>query len=585
MCWLCLAGGTPALGASSRASAGGRAEAAEGPASTAARFHVTVTGQPAVDGLQSGYAWALNDPVSFAFTDSAADYEGAYGNAEPTRGFGAVSAAMQATIRKVLLGNDAVAGGPGSPGPSVLGFTNLSIVESTSDWNADIRIARSSAPSTAWAYYPNAREGGDVWFGSRAAFETPRLGNYAYLVAVHELGHALGLKHGHEQMNGFGVVPLAMDSLEFTVMSYRSRTGASVSTGYTNGAFDYPQGWMMLDIAALQAMYGADYGLRAGDTTYSWNAITGETIINGIGQGAPGEGAGGTANRVFLTIWDGGGRDTYDLSNYAGGVFVDLAPGGFSVLSRTQLATLDVRDGTQARGNVFNALLFEGNTQSLIENAIGGAGADTLLGNQAQNVLRGGAGHDLLRGLAGDDLLVGGPGNDTMEGGTGDDRYSVDGLGDVVIELVDAGLDTLLVDSTATLTLPDQVEILLLGAAARNGIGNGQANLIFGNAAANRLEGLGGADVLEGRGGNDTLAGGAGADRFVLRRGDGFDRIEDFASGQDKLVLAGFQWTLNQVLARMAQTAEGVHLDLGGGDGMLFAGLSLGGMPGSDLIL
>jgi serralysin len=585
MCWLCLAG-TP-QSAGGRAAAGGLAEAADGPASTAARFHVTVTGQAAVDGLFTGYAWASNDPVSFAFTDSASDYEGGYGNAEPTRGFGSVSAAMQATIRKVLLGNDAAGAmaGPGSPGPSVLGFTNLVIVESATDWNADIRIARSSAPSTAWAYYPNAREGGDVWFGSRAAFETPLLGNYAYLVAVHELGHALGLKHGHEQMNGFGAVPTAMDSLEYTVMSYRSRTGASVSTGYTNGAYDYPQGWMMLDIAALQAMYGADYGMRPGDTTYSWNATTGETLIDGIGQGRPGDGAGGASNRVFLTVWDGGGRDTYDLSNYQGGVLADLAPGGFTLLSRAQLATLDTRDGTQARGNVFNALLFEGNTLSLIENAVGGAGADTLLGNQAQNVLRGGAGDDLLRGLAGDDLLVGGLGADTMEGGTGDDRYVVDRVGDRVIELADQGLDTVRVDTASTITLPDHVEILLLGTGGHAGIGNGLANLMFGNATANRLEGLAGADVLEGRAGHDTLLGGSGPDRFVLRRGDGFDRIEDFGSGQDKLVLAGFGFSQGQIESRLAQDAAGLRLDLGGGDGVLFAGLQPGGLQASDFIL
>jgi serralysin len=584
MCWLCLAqtglGDSAATGTPARDV--GR-WTADSPQPTAPRFHLTASGDPAVDALQSGFAWAANDPVSFAFPDSAADYEWGYGNSEPTRGFAPIGATMQAAIRDILLGNAAGAGF-GSPGPHVTGFTNLAIVESATDSNADIRIARSSAPSTAWAYYPNGREGGDVWFGNRHNFDSPRLGSYQFLVAVHEIGHALGLKHPHESSNGFGAMEAAWDSLEFSVMSYRSRVGLPVNTGYTNAAFDYPQGWMMLDIAALQALYGADYGLRAGNTTYSWSATTGETLIDGIGQGLPGDGA-AAANRVFLTIWDGSGNDTYDFSNFSGGVVVDLSPGGHSITARAQLATLDTRDGTLARGNVFNALLHQGNTASLIENALGGAGADTLSGNQAANWLSGGAGNDMLAGRAGSDLLDGGAGADTLRGGTGDDRFVVDQAGDVAIEVAGEGVDTLVVQTAAAITLPSEVEILLLGLAGRNGIGQDGANLLRGNAAANRLEGRGGNDVLEGRGGNDTLLGGAGADSFVFRRGDGFDRIEDFTSGTDRLVLTGFGVTAAEALAAATEVAAGLRLDFGGGDGVLLAGLRLAGFGAADLVL
>uniref|UniRef100_UPI00195366F3 M10 family metallopeptidase C-terminal domain-containing protein n=1 Tax=Streptococcus pneumoniae TaxID=1313 RepID=UPI00195366F3 len=66
----------------------------------------------------------------------------------------------------------------------------------------------------------------------------------------------------------------------------------------------------MDDIAAIQAMYGANFATHAENTVYSFSPTTGEEFINGVGQGEPG------ANRVFLTIWDGGGNDTYDFSNY-----------------------------------------------------------------------------------------------------------------------------------------------------------------------------------------------------------------------------------------------------------------------------
>jgi serralysin len=121
---------------------------------------------------------------------------------------------------------------------------------------------------------------------------------------------------------------------------------------------------------------------------------------------------GGSANRVFLTLWDGGGRDTYDFSNYTTGVSANLAPGGYVALGMVQRAYLG--DGHYARGNIFNALQFQGDGRSLIENAVGGSGNDKLTGNAAANTLKGGAGKDVLDGLTGKDALYGGSGADTF---------------------------------------------------------------------------------------------------------------------------------------------------------------------------
>ena len=52
----------------------------------------------------------------------------------------------------------------------------------------------------------------------------------------------------------------------------------------------------------------------------------------------------------------------------------------------------------------------------VIENAIGAAGDDLLIGNDVANRLDGGAGNDVLAGGAGNDPLLGGAGNDHLFG-------------------------------------------------------------------------------------------------------------------------------------------------------------------------
>jgi serralysin len=115
--------------------------------------------------------------------------------------------------------------------------------------------------------------------------------------------------------------------------------------------------------------------------------------------------------------------DTYDFSNYATNLVVDLRPGGWTTSSSAQLSHLDSYAGDThvAAGNIANALLYNGDTRSLIENAKGGGGNDAITGNAAANLLEGQAGNDTLDGGAGADTLVGADGNDRLIGGSDDD--------------------------------------------------------------------------------------------------------------------------------------------------------------------
>lgn len=83
-----------------------------------------------------------------------------------------------------------------------------------------------AAPASAYAYYPDTdAEGGDVWFGSsRGYYDNPSRGDYAWHAFLHELGHSVGLKHGHDQgvIGAGGPLEADRDRMEWSVMSYRS---------------------------------------------------------------------------------------------------------------------------------------------------------------------------------------------------------------------------------------------------------------------------------------------------------------------------------------------------------------------------
>jgi serralysin len=513
----------------------------------------SLTGNAYIDGVLGDYKWAVNS-FTYSFPTSSSYYGSGYGDGENVSSFGAFTTAQQAATRDALKMFSSVAN---------LGFTE---VAETSTQHADMRFAMSSKPGTAWAYFPStSAEGGDAWF-NKSDYGQPVKGGYAYLTFLHEIGHSLGLEHAHEA----NVMPADRDSMEYTVMSYRSYTGASTTSGYVNEEFGYAQSLMMYDIAALQHMYGADYATNSSNSTYSWNATTGQMMINGVGQGAPG------GNKILLTVWDGGGSDTYDFSNYGTNLKVDLRPGEWTTTSSTQLAKLHWDGSKVAVGNIANALQHKGDARSLIENANGGVGNDTLTGNQAANTLKGNAGNDALTGGAGNDVLDGGAGSDTVAFGGARSNYSVTALSDGSLQVTDLraggpdGMDTvwgaewfqfsdkiyaaegLGADTTITTTATPVIvtptvpqNLTLTGTSGSNKLYGGDGNdKLYGKAGNDLLKGGGGKDLFVGSTGKDVMYGGTGADVFDFNsltesRGSYVDTVMDFRRGSDHIDLRG----------------------------------------------
>jgi hypothetical protein len=215
------------------------------------------------------------------------------------------------------------------------------------------------------------------------------LAGYSFQTYIHEIGHALGLGHAGDY-NGTANYPydalFENDAWSTSIMSYFDQ---HQNTYFGNQGFtvNFAVTPMVADILAMQTLYGLSTTTRTGNTTYGDNATL-ETAGTAFDASA--------FPRVAFTIFDSGGNDTIDYSGTVASQLINLNPETFS----------------NVNGYVGNLSIARG---VVIENAIGGNGADTIIGNSANNMISGHLGADTLTGGAGSDTFL-----DTEAGHNGD---------------------------------------------------------------------------------------------------------------------------------------------------------------------
>lgn len=361
------------------------------------------------------------------------------------------------------------------------------------------------APSWSWAVgffpVPNDPYRGQIYFNINSDFnylESYQKGSEGFFVILHEIGHTLGLKHPHDDGGTGRPTALEIDFRDEDIMTIMS---------YNDAAPENQLNWdpatpMVMDVLALQYVYGKNLETNAGDTNIRLD-VTGH----------------------YETIWDPSGVDKLDQSSADEGWYIVMPYYTYSDLNPELVGYAHPMDAWDVdHYNDFYWLVGD------YEHAKGSAYADEIEDNDFDNQIDAGAGNDWVSTYYGDDTLSGGAGYDTLYFYSSSTDFEFTALSDDWFELYSdvygtkyvQGFETFDFDDV-TLTL-DELETSLGGTQelVTYEFTDGDDRII-GGAQHDSLEGGAGNDTLSGKDGNDHIDGGEGSDLLV--GSDGRDTI------------------------------------------------------------
>ncbi len=271
------------------------------------------SGDYRIDALLSGYRWPASwTTLTYSFYSDAVFDGSYYGAAADMR---EVSEPVKANVRRVLAWYAT--------------FLNMDFVEVTETPTqiGFLRFMLTSDTVYARAFYPSStilfHVAGDVHLnpdydrlGDTNGFQH-QPGRHGYVTLIHEIGHALGLKHPFDDNAAVPspppYLPPGENNDSHTVMTYTLR-GYSAATP------------MPYDFLALQYLYGA----RAhwpGDDPLALTARGADQYTRAGSLQLD------TPYRLKQTLWDTGGANTLDFSTLpydVGGYRIDLRELGWS---------------------------------------------------------------------------------------------------------------------------------------------------------------------------------------------------------------------------------------------------------------
>ena len=415
-------------------------------------------------------------------------------NTDNLQGFTLYTEAEKQAVRKALSAWESISG--------------ISFIEQADSATVDTRFFRHNFPDEPLSVAGYAYYGGNVHIRNTYLINTDA--NAYDQVLVHEIGHTLGLKHpgnyGHDESGPF--LPTTEDSTFYTIMSYES------NWNHGNPALYEESGPRVLDVAAIQYLYGVNKNARTGDNVY-------------------------TLKDKY--IWDGAGNDTLDASAESYGVNINLEEGSW------------IHGGSKKSSLFSEGQAFIG-FGTEIENAIGSSHDDQVIGNGKANILNGNAGNDVLDGSKGADRMI---------GGAGDDKYYVDNANDNVIELANEGADWVVSSIAYDLSNASHVEHgELTGSAHINLLGSDNHNWLLGNDGNNYLNGYRGNDKIKGGKGNDVIDGSLGADTMWGGAGDDKFYVDNINDKVIESVREGSDWVYSRIDLDLRKIANVEHGEL-----------------------